>query len=89
MGLPCNSVQGVDVKTWWASCGGMLDSDGKGEFAAALWGIWYARNELVWSNVQLTPAKAAGIALAVLNDWRLAQVENGSIDSNNSGSLRW
>ncbi|XP_060964883.1 uncharacterized protein LOC133033858 [Cannabis sativa] len=43
------------------------------ELLMIIWGIWYARNELVWRDKSMSAAEVILLARVVLNQWRNAQ----------------
>ncbi|XP_060969090.1 uncharacterized protein LOC133036597 [Cannabis sativa] len=44
--------------------------------AMLLWGVWRARNDLVWNNKALSVERVVNAAITYLDSWKNAQLEN-------------
>uniref|UniRef100_A0A803NPI6 RNase H type-1 domain-containing protein n=1 Tax=Cannabis sativa TaxID=3483 RepID=A0A803NPI6_CANSA len=75
-------VAGLHFADWFTSMLQAFPSTAMCNLAMTCWGIWRARNDLVWNNKEHVVAVVVSSTYAYFNQWKLANVHS---QGNNSG----
>ncbi|XP_060961087.1 uncharacterized protein LOC133031571 [Cannabis sativa] len=58
--------------------------DGIDKMAMILWGVWGARNDLLWNKKLASIERVVSAAVTFLELWKVAQLKNGDVSTSNS-----
>ncbi|XP_060969742.1 uncharacterized protein LOC115713577 [Cannabis sativa] len=82
-----------DFGYWFESFCNAHPGDGIDKMAMILWGVWGARNDLLWNKKLASVERVVSAAVTYLELWKVAQLKNGDVSTSTShasaGSELW
>ncbi|XP_062087000.1 uncharacterized protein LOC133793720 [Humulus lupulus] len=76
MGLNCVRPFGGSFAEWIEQTWLLLDQTRRQSLVMLFWGLWKARNDLVWRNKRLAPNSVVVVSTSVFNQWSQAQLKS-------------
>ncbi|XP_062093901.1 uncharacterized protein LOC133799929 [Humulus lupulus] len=73
LGLNCVRLFGGSFAEWIEQTWLLLDQTRRQSLVMLCWGLWKARNDLVWRNKRLAPNSVVVVSNSVFNQWSQAQ----------------
>lgn len=73
MGL-CYDMREVENSLeWFLSKLSIESSKNLMKIAAVVWGVWWARNQMIWEGKKVSPDIAMSWSLKQISEWKIAQ----------------
>uniref|UniRef100_A0A803Q767 RNase H type-1 domain-containing protein n=1 Tax=Cannabis sativa TaxID=3483 RepID=A0A803Q767_CANSA len=83
----------VEFGSWFESFYNAHPEDGIDKLTMILWGVWGARNDLLWNKKIASVERVVSAAVTYLELWKVAQLKNGDVSASTShasiGSELW